>query len=282
MDTIINEINERLTEVMSSLKDGNVKEAMTYSLMAGGKRLRPLLFCYTLKSYGVDYHDYIDVACAIEMIHTYSLIHDDLPGMDNDDLRRGRPTCHIQFDEATAILAGDGLLNESMNVILNMDIDSSLKVDMMKVLYDHSGVNGMIYGQQQDIYFEDHQANLKELEDVHHYKTGCLLSAPLILAGLIANKNEVPALKDLGFTFGLAFQIQDDILDVTSDTETLGKPVGSDIDNHKSTYVTLLGVEQSQDYANKLFKSCLEKIYALTLNHGLMIEIIEKVMKRVK
>ena len=163
-----------------------------------------------------------------------------------------------------------------------MDIDASLKVEMMKVLYEYSGVNGMIYGQQQDMYFEEHTATLEELEDVHHYKTGCLLSAPFILAGLIANKNEVPFLKDLGFTIGLAFQIQDDILDVTSDTETLGKPVGSDIDNHKSTYVTLLGVNKSQDYANKLFKSCLEKIYALTLNHGLMIEIVEKVMKRVK
>ena len=129
MNNIIEEVNARLKEILSSYRPGLVKEAMTYSVMAGGKRLRPLLFIQTLRAYGVEYHKYLDIACAIEMIHTYSLIHDDLPGMDNDDLRRGKPTCHKQFDEATAILAGDALLNESMNVIIRMDLDDALKED---------------------------------------------------------------------------------------------------------------------------------------------------------
>ena len=117
MDQLKEEINQQLLKLLSSVKEGKVKEAMTYSLLAPGKRLRPLLFIYVLKAYQMDYHAYLDIACAIEMIHTYSLIHDDLPGMDNDDLRRGRPTCHKQFDEATAILAGDALLNLSVNTI---------------------------------------------------------------------------------------------------------------------------------------------------------------------
>lgn len=282
METIIKEINDRLEKIITTtIKKGDVQDAMLYSVMAGGKRLRPLLLINTLRSYGVDYHPYLDAACAIEMIHTYSLIHDDLPGMDNDDLRRGKPTCHKQFDEATAILAGDALLNESMNVILRMNLNNDLKIHLLQILYKASGMNGMIYGQQQDMYFEKHQATLEELQDIHHYKTGCLIAAPLAMAGAICAPADQEKLSDLGFTLGLAFQIQDDILDVTSDTETLGKPVGSDIENHKSTYVSLLGIEKARAYEEQLFQSCLEKVYGLTFNHGLMIEMINKVMKRV-
>ena len=144
MNNMIEEVNERLKEILSQYRPGLVKEAMNYSVMAGGKRLRPLLFIQTLRAYNVDYHKYIDIACAIEMIHTYSLIHDDLPGMDNDDLRRGKPTCHKQFDEATAILAGDALLNESMNVILRMDLNDALKLKVLVSLYQASGMDGMI------------------------------------------------------------------------------------------------------------------------------------------
>ena len=128
MDQLKSEIDERLKTLLIPLKNGLVKDAMTYSLLAPGKRLRPILFLSALRSYQIDYHNYLDIACAIEMIHTYSLIHDDLPGMDNDDMRRGRPTCHKEFDEATAILAGDALLNLGVNVILNMDINNDLKV----------------------------------------------------------------------------------------------------------------------------------------------------------
>ena len=272
MNNMIEEVNGRLKEILSQYRPGLVKEAMTYSVMAGGKRLRPLLFIQTLRAYNVDYHKYIDIACAIEMMHTYSLIHDDLPGMDNDDLRRGKPTCHKQFDEATAILAGDALLNESMNVILRMNLGS---------LYQASGMDGMIYGQQQDMYFESHKASLGELQAIHRDKTGALISVPMKIAGLIAKEEDANALEDIGFKLGLAFQIQDDILDVTSTTETLGKRVGSDIINHKSTYVSLLGLEESQKRVEDLFEECLANVYGLQLNHGLMIELFQIIMKRV-
>ena len=281
MNNIIEEVNVRLKEILSSYRPGAVKEAMTYSVMAGGKRLRPLLFIQTLRAYSVDYHKYIDIACAIEMIHTYSLIHDDLPGMDNDDLRRGKPTCHKQFDEATAILAGDALLNESMNVILRMELDDALKVEVLRYLYQASGLGGMIYGQQQDMYFETHTASLDALQAIHHDKTGALISVPMKIAGLIAKKEDAGQLENIGFKLGLAFQIQDDILDVTSTTETLGKKVGSDIANHKSTYVSLLGLETSQKRVEELFEACLTDVYGLQLNHGLMIELFQIIMKRV-
>ena len=234
-----------------------------------------------LRAYSVDYHKYLDIACAIEMIHTYSLIHDDLPGMDNDDLRRGKPTCHKQFDEATAILAGDALLNESMNVIIRMDLDDALKVEVLRYLYNASGLGGMIYGQQQDMYFETHTATLDELQAIHHDKTGALISVPMKIAGLIAKKEDADKLENIGFKLGLAFQIQDDILDVTSTTETLGKKVGSDIVNHKSTYVSLIGLETSQKRVEELFEECLADVYGLQLNHGLMIELFQIIMKRV-
>ena len=281
MNNMIEEVNVRLKEILSQYRPGLVKEAMTYSVMAGGKRLRPLLFIQTLRAYNVDYHKYIDIACASEMIHTYSLIHDDLPGMDNDDLRRGKPTCHKQFDEATAILAGDALLNESMNVILKMNLDDSLKVKVLGYLYHASGLGGMIYGQQQDMYFENHTASLEELQAIHHDKTGALISVPMKIAGLIAKEEDADALEGIGFKLGLAFQIQDDILDVTSTTETLGKRVGSDITNHKSTYVSLLGLEESQKRVKELFEECLADVYGLQLNHGLMIELFQIIMKRV-
>ena len=281
MNKIIEEVNARLKEILSSYRPGLVKEAMIYSVMAGGKRLRPLLFIQTLRAYSVDYHEYLDIACAIEMIHTYSLIHDDLPGMDNDDLRRGKPTCHKQFDEATAILAGDALLNESMNVIIRMNLDDALKVEVLRTLYNASGLGGMIYGQQQDMYFETHTVTLDELQAIHHDKTGALISVPMKIAGLIAKKEDADKLENIGFKLGLAFQIQDDILDVTSTTETLGKKVGSDIENHKSTYVSLIGLETSQKRVEELFEECLADVYDLQLNHELMIELFQIIMKRV-
>lgn len=281
MDTLKEELNQRLDELLKPLKDGLVKEAMHYSLIAPGKRLRPLIFLNVLRSYGLDYHLYLDVACAIEMIHTYSLIHDDLPGMDNDDLRRGRLTCHKQFDEATAILAGDALLNLGVNTILNIPIDDHLKVQILNRLYEASGVNGMIYGQQQDIAFENKQASLIELEDIHHHKTGELIAVSMQLASLIAQPQDYEYWSQIGFDLGLAFQVQDDILDVIGDQEKLGKKTGSDLENHKSTYVSLLGLDESQKLVEKLFNKCYEAIYAMRINHGLILELLTMIMKRV-
>lgn len=281
MNNIVNEINQRLKTILNDYPKSKVKEAMLYSLQAGGKRIRPFIVLQVIRAYNQNYHDYIDIACALEMIHTYSLIHDDLPGMDNDDLRRGKPTCHKQFGEATAILAGDGLLNEAVNIIIKTSLDSDLKIALISCLYQASGISGMIYGQELDIENENKKLSIDTLNTIHHYKTGKLLSCAFQLGGLIASPQDVKVLKEIGYKVGLAFQIQDDILDVISDSKTLGKPVGSDASNHKETYTTLIGVEASQKEVDKLFKEAIELVYSLSINHGLIIEIIELLWKRV-
>ena len=281
MDKIIREINERLQTILDQYPDGTVKEAMYYSLKAGGKRIRPLLLLQVIRSYGLDYHPYIDVACSLEMIHTYSLIHDDLPGMDNDDLRRGLPTCHKKYNEAIAILAGDGLLNEAVNIIINCHLESHLTLSLISCLYSSSVISGMIYGQELDIQNEGKELDVTTLQKIHRYKTGKLIACALKMGSLIASEKDVDIWEDIGYTIGLAFQIQDDVLDVTSTTEQLGKPVGSDESNHKSTYVTILGIEKCQELVNQLFKEAIEKIYSLRINHGLLLEIVEKLKERV-
>ena len=278
MNNVINEINQRLENILSQYPDSKVKEAMYYSLKAGGKRIRPLIVLQVIRAYGHDYRKYIDIACALEMIHTYSLIHDDLPGMDNDDLRRGKPTCH----KATAILAGDGLLNEAVNIILQTNLNDSLKLSLVSCLYTSSGINGMILGQEYDIENEEKKLSKETLDKIHHYKTGKLLSCAFQMGALIASPNDLEILKQIGYKIGLAFQIQDDILDVTSDAKTLGKNTGSDEANHKETYVTLLGIENSQKEVDLLFNEAQQLVYSLTLNHGLILEIIEKLWKRVR
>lgn len=282
MEKLINEINSRLLQIVGNYQDSVVKEAIKYSLMAGGKRIRPIMMLQVINSYGIDYHDYLDAACAIEMIHTYSLIHDDLPGMDNDDLRRGKPTCHKQFDEATAILAGDGLLNEAVNVILKAKYSNDLKISLLEILYQASGVNGMILGQVLDMEFENKKANLDQLDLIHHHKTGDLISAAVKMGALICNIKDMPIWQEIGYKIGLAFQIQDDILDVTGNSEVLGKKTGSDLENHKSTYVSLMGVDESQKIVNQYFKEAIELLYKLKINHELILEIMEKLKKRVK
>ena len=281
MNNIVNEINQRLKTILNDYPKSKVKEAMLYSLQAGGKRIRPFIVLQVIRAYNQNYHDYIDIACALEMIHTYSLIHDDLPGMDNDDLRRGKPTCHKQFGEATAILAGDGLLNEAVNIIIKTSLASDLKIALISCLYQASGISGMIYGQELDIENENKKLSIDKLNTIHHYKTGKLLSCAFQLGGLIASPQDVKVLKEIGYKVGLAFQIQDDILDVISDSKTLGKPVGSDASNHKETYTTLIGVEASQKEVDKLFKEAIKLVYSLSINHGLIIEIIELLLKRV-
>ena len=281
MNVKIEKINERLQELVATSQSGSIKDAVLYSLLAPGKRLRPLLFLTLLESYGLASDDYLDIACAIEMIHTYSLIHDDLPGMDNDSLRRGRPTCHIQFDEASAILAGDALLNLSISTLLTCDMDALLKVEVATRLFESSGINGMIFGQQQDIYFENKQANLEELNTIHLNKTGALISVCLEMAALIANPKQALSMRKIGYDLGLAFQIQDDILDVIGDQDLLGKVVGSDETNQKSTYVTLLGLEESQKKVNELFNQCVEDTKKLLRHPDTLLELFDKILKRV-
>ena len=279
---MINEINSYLHLLTDHMKDGRVKEALRYSLEAGGKRLRPMLMLSAIRSYGLDYHPYIPFACAIEFIHTYSLIHDDLPAMDNDDLRRGKPTCHKQFDEATAILAGDALLTEAFRILAFEvpEFDPIKRIRLIQILSEASGQCGMVYGQQQDIHFENKKASLEELKDIHQHKTGCLIQAPLLMASIICNPNDYDAWLKIGMSMGQAFQIQDDILDVIGDSEKLGKNVGSDEHLNKSTYVSILGLKEAQNEVEKYYHDALHAIYALTINHGLMIGILESLVHR--
>lgn len=276
------EINACLANLCHHLKDGRVKDALCYSLEAGGKRLRPMLMLSAIRSYGKDYHPYIPFACAIEFVHTYSLIHDDLPAMDDDDLRRGKPTCHKQFDEATAILAGDALLTEAFRILSYElpEFDASKRIKLIQILSEASGQCGMVYGQQQDLYFENRIATLDELKDIHAHKTGCLIEAPLLMASIICDENDYVHWQKIGQTMGQAFQIQDDILDVIGDEEKLGKQVGVDEHHHKSTYVSILGLEKAKEAVEQCYQEALAAIYQLTINHGLMIGILESLVHR--
>lgn len=224
--------------------------AMEYSLMAGGKRLRPLLFLAALESIAardesIRAEDYLPFACGIEMIHTYSLIHDDLPAMDDDDLRRGRPSCHKAFDEATAILAGDGLLTHSFAVMLSTPAAAERLLPAIRLVAEKAGIYGMVSGQVIDVAAEGQPLTLQQLQYIHSCKTGALLQAAVVAGGWLAGADAVmrDALMSYAGSFGLAFQIIDDILDIVADEQTLGKPIGSDAANNKTTYVTLLGLD---------------------------------------
>lgn len=276
-------IEKVLAEKIDELADSKVKEAMRYSLIAPGKRVRPNLLYEVVKGYGLPESVADEFACAIEMIHTYSLIHDDLPAMDNDDLRRGRLTCHKQFDEATAILAGDGLLTYAFDVASSSTADPSIVVKCIQVLAQCAGSNGMVLGQDLDMN-ECNTSDWDYVRKVHKYKTGCLLSAPLMMGALLAGKNDetVRQWHEIGISLGLAFQIQDDILDVELSSEEFGKS-NSDEKNDKKTSVSLLGLEQSKERMISEYEKVKQSISEM---HGFngkeLISFIESIEKRRK
>lgn len=238
----------------------NLKKSMLYSLDAGGKRLRPVLLLASYEIYGQDVKRAMSAAVALEMIHTYSLIHDDLPAMDDDDYRRGMPTNHKQFDEATAILAGDALLTYSFELILDDPLlTSEEKVVLAKELAVCSGPKGMVGGQILDMEAEQQAVSLEDMEKIHALKTGELIRFAIFAGAYLAKANEeqLTYLEKYAYYLGLIFQVQDDILDVSGEEEKLGKPVGSDEDNEKSTYPKLLGL----DGARKQKAIYVEKAY---------------------
>ena len=276
-------IEKVLEEKIDELADSKVKEAMRYSLIAPGKRVRPNLLYEVVKGYGLLESVADEFACAIEMIHTYSLIHDDLPAMDNDDLRRGRLTCHKQFDEATAILAGDGLLTYAFDVASSSTADPSIVVKCIQVLAQCAGSNGMVLGQDLDMN-ESNTSDWDYVRKVHKYKTGCLLSAPLMMGALLAGKNDktVRQWHEIGISLGLAFQIQDDILDVELSSEEFGKS-NSDEKNDKKTSVSLLGLEQSKELMISEYEKVKQSISEMhDFNGEKLISFIESIEKRRK
>ena len=232
--------------------DPILRESMEYSLMAGGKRLRPVLLMAAADAVGADGTKFLPVACALEMIHTYSLIHDDLPAMDDDDYRRGKLTNHMVYGDAVAILAGDALLTLAFTVILRQkDVSAETLLRVVDEISRAAGAEGMVGGQVLDLRAEGVRISMEELRRVHMGKTGALFRAALrsgaILAG--ATQEQLAALTSYADHFGLAFQITDDILDVVGTSEEIGKPVGSDEKNHKSTYVSLTSLEEAQELA---------------------------------
>ncbi len=239
-------------------------ESMKYSLMAGGKRLRPVLVLVWAKMLGAEKEAVMPFAASLEMIHTYSLIHDDLPAMDDDDLRRGKPSNHKQFDEATAILAGDGLLTEAFGFMAETNAPAADVVEAIALMAKSAGSSGMVGGQVVDISYTGRDGvTLDELKVMHSMKTGALIlsackSGAILAKGAGASEDDLRRAEEYGRLIGVAFQIVDDVLDIVGDEEALGKPVGSDEELGKSTYPSLIGLEESKELARKYVDEAVE------------------------
>lgn len=262
-----------------------VDEAMEYSLMAGGKRIRPILLMAAAEAVGKKGYNFLPVACGLEMIHTYSLIHDDLPCMDNDDYRRGRLTNHKVYGEAMAVLAGDGLLTLAFEVMLEQrNVDPKILIETVREVAMCAGNFGMVGGQGLDMEFEGKEISAEELRKLHAGKTGALFIAAIRsgahLAG--ADDNQLLALTKFADLLGLAFQITDDILDVEGTEAELGKPVGSDEKNAKNTYVTLYGLEAAHELANKTVDEALQCLEIFGENAEPLREITKMMCTRKK
>ncbi len=260
-------VEDLLSEFLRSQASSTVlQNAMTYAVMNGGKRLRPVLAYASAQAVGSDYSLADIAACAVELIHTYSLIHDDLPAMDNDSLRRGVATCHIKFDEATAILAGDALQSYAFEILASSDqikVSNEIRLQMLAVLAKAIGANGMVAGQSLDLHTSSESMNNESLATLHSLKTGALITASVQLGALSTGYTDQTRLDQLSVyakAIGHAFQVQDDILDVESDTETLGKQQGKDQQLGKVTYPVLLGLDDAKQKAKALYEEAISAL----------------------
>ena len=266
-----------------------IVSAMKYSLFAGGKRIRPVLMRKTCELFGGDVENVRALSCAIEMIHTYSLIHDDLPAMDDDDLRRGQPSNHKVYGEDIAILAGDALLNYAVETAVDglqrlPAQQQSNGIQALKILMQASGVGGLIGGQVGDVLAEDDdEMNAEKLKYIHSHKTGAMLTAALLCGAVMANADSesLEWMRQYGEAIGTAFQIVDDILDITSDTEVLGKPVGSDQEEHKTTMVSLYGLKSAQEKVEEYHRTAIEALSNLSIDTSFYIQMADFVCNRV-
>ncbi len=265
-------------------KQKTVIEAMNYSITAGGKRLRPMLMEETFRLFGGEGEIIKPFMVALEMIHTYSLVHDDLPALDNDEYRRGKKTTHAVFGEAMGILAGDALLNYAFEVASTaFDIEVSPKVaKALKVLSTKAGIYGMIGGQIADIESEGKKVGIDTVEFIHRLKCGALIESAMMIGAILAGASdkEISIVEQIGADVGYAFQIQDDILDVTSTTEVLGKPIGSDSKNEKSTYVSLKGLEQARTDVKAISERAIENLDSLPYENSFLKELIINLINR--
>ncbi|RPI37770.1 MAG: polyprenyl synthetase family protein [Nitrospiraceae bacterium] len=267
-------------------KPSLLQEAMLYSLFAGGKRIRPILALAAYESCGGDTSEIVPYASTLELIHTYSLIHDDLPAMDNDDLRRGKPTSHKIYGEAIAILAGDALLTEAFSILSDPSLSNNVdEVNLLRALREiavASGLNGMVAGQVQDLLSENFEPDRETLEFIHMRKTAALIRASVMMGPILygSGKAVCEALSEYGNKIGLAFQVIDDILDIEGDAEEIGKPVGSDEKSNKMTYPRLYGIEKSRAIAQELIASALSSISMFSSDADPLREIANYLLNR--
>ncbi|MEW6996767.1 (2E,6E)-farnesyl diphosphate synthase [Colwelliaceae bacterium BS250] len=281
-------IDNFLTAQLSNMNinDQRLFDAMSYGLLIGGKRMRPYLAYVTGEMLDIPTADIDPIAAAIECIHAYSLLHDDLPAMDDDDLRRGKLTCHKKFDEATAILAGDSLQTLAFEIISNhkfISISASTQIQLIAKLSKAAGYQGMCGGQAMDLAATEQQVSLAHLQNIHNLKTGALLQAAILMPALC--RSDLPAetfagLEKFAASIGLAYQVHDDIIDITSSEETLGKPAGSDIEAGKSTYPALLGLEGAIEKEQQLFQQALHALARLPYNTQQLSNFSAFIVKR--
>lgn len=260
-------------------------DAARYSLLNGGKRIRPLLTLATVEAFSDNLEDALIPACALEMVHTYSLIHDDLPSMDDDDFRRGKPSLHKAFPEGHAILTGDFLLTYAFELLASAPrLDAEQKVQLITILSQGAGGEGMIAGQVLDLEAENKEIDLDQLQLIHHKKTGAMISASIAFGGIIAalSPEQSKLLESFAQEIGLAFQIVDDILDVTASEVKHGKAVASDVINGKTTYVTLLGLEESKKKAQDLYGSAIHKLKKLAIDTTMLGQLASLIVNRTK
>lgn len=287
MQAYIEKIEDKLAEFTQDKPEiqGIVSEAMEYSLSAGGKRLRPILMLEFYRMCdGNDLDSILEIACSVELIHTYSLIHDDLPCMDDDDFRRGKPSCHKAFPEDIALLSGDALNTLAFEVISEAAIAGKIPAEkavmLISVLSKAAGKDGMVGGQVIDLQTENEEIDIQTLNLLQSKKTGALIEAACVMGVILSGKFEfIPAAADYAQAVGRAFQIVDDILDVTGTFEELGKPIGSDEDQHKNTYVTLLGLERSQQIAKQLTVQALSSLSQFS-NNEFLYELTNDLLER--
>lgn len=273
-------INATLVTLIQTMPASKLKDAVRYALTTGGKRFRPLLILTILESYGVDPKPFVDIACSLELIHAYSLIHDDLPAMDDDTIRHGQPTVHIKFDEATAILAGDGLLTHAFSVVAhNPNINAEQKVKIVQILADNAGLEGMVYGQHLDLEGEKKKLTFDELKTLSLHKTGKLLRAACEMGAVLAEVDSVVRWGEIGENLGIMFQIQDDILEVTTSETQRGKSA-SDVLLEKATFVSQLGLEHAKKLVDQYYKTIQSSLKKTGFKSDRVTTLIETIYRR--
>ena len=278
-------VENRLSTLFTKdVPDETLAESMRYSLLAGGKRIRPVIVLEFAKAAGGDMESALDAACAAEMLHTYSLIHDDLPCMDDDDLRRGKPTNHVVYGECTAVLAGDALQAECFKILANSNLPAERVVKMVQFLSNAAGLMGICGGQALDIAGEGKSLNAKEVSKIHSLKTASLLvaCAKMGVAAAGGSDEQLRAAEEYAENLGIAFQIRDDVLDVISTTEELGKPVGSDDENEKSTFVTIFGVDKCLELVEEKTQAAIAAVKGAFENCEFLVWLAEYLAGRAK